>query len=839
MSNAKKTVGDEEHSMVASERRAQARAWALIAAVAAVAALLALRTHGEPPLIPQHVSMLWFVALFALCSALPLRFGYRGATMTVHLVSIPLVVGLFFLSPIALVTTRIATLGVVMAAHRRAPVKLAFNLVVTALSTETAVLLSRALLPDLRTIHLVSWVAAAAGEAADTLVTVLLFTVIVRVTTGFWQVRSTAGAGAFALAVGEVGGLLGITGAAAMQLDTGFSILVSMFVAILIVGLRLYHRLSERHAALDRLYAIARDLRPTAAEPSDVAPSLEQLRRLLHADSLELAVFGQSGDTATITRVSEPNERDGGVNIRYEVVPRSGVQQSSGLRPGSGILRRLTSVVMRSQGPSALTVPVATDDRELALLTAKQAEESAIRFTSGDFRVLEAAAAQLAAAIDRGRLVASLRHAATRDSLTDLANLDSLRTFLNTVLQDGAGAVLLLLNLDRFHEVNDTLGHEAGDAVLAEVAKRLQASPSQGGLAARLGADQFALAIPGQAGAEVARLAALAVKSRVDGSMRFDRVSADIRVTIGIARAPDHGSDATTLLRRAEMAMTAAKGGSTSIGEWEPSYEHDGSRRLQLLAGLRQAIAEGTLDLHFQPKLVLGSGEITGFEALARWTHPELGFISPAEFIPLAEASGLISALTSWVLRESLETCRAWHDMGKPVGIAVNISARSLDDPVLVGQVAAMLTACGLSSHWLTLEITESSVMENQTRALEILRQLRGLGVRLSIDDFGTGYSSLHQLRGLPVHEVKIDRSFVDCVDDGGVDRAVVRAIVDLCDSLGLTTVAEGVEKATQAVALESLGVPVVQGFFYSKPMPRHAATEWLSSRPTRPMVLD
>jgi EAL domain-containing protein (putative c-di-GMP-specific phosphodiesterase class I) len=253
--------------------------------------------------------------------------------------------------------------------------------------------------------------------------------------------------------------------------------------------------------------------------------------------------------------------------------------------------------------------------------------------------------------------------------------------------------------------------------------------------------------------------------------------------------------------------------------------ERDGSRRLYVLSGLRQALVDSDLTVEFQPKLLLGTGEVTGFEALVRWRHPELGMVSPAEFIPLAEATGLVSALTSIVLRQSLET-------GKPVGVAVNISARSLDDPVLVGQVAALLTASGLDGATLTLEITESSVMENPARSLEVLRQLRSLGIRLSIDDFGTGYSSLHQLRGLPVHEVKIDKTFVDNIDRDGADRAVVRAVVELCDSLGLDTVAEGVEQASQAYALEALGVRQVQGYFYGRPMPEAAATEWVRQRP-------
>jgi diguanylate cyclase (GGDEF)-like protein len=464
-------------------------------------------------------------------------------------------------------------------------------------------------------------------------------------------------------------------------------------------------------------------------------------------------------------------------------------------------------------------------------LTASNRSGESQAFERGDLRLLEAAAGQLAAALEKGRLVESLRRAATLDTLTGLANLDSLRRFLDTSLEGAAGGVLVLLNIDRFHEVNDMLGHDAGDAVLAEVARRLESAPTQGALVARVGGDQFAIAIPGAAGSELARLAAMAVKSRVDGSIRLDQVSADVRVTVGIARAPEHGRNAATLLRRAEMAMTAAKGGTSGLGEWEPEYERDGSRRLQLLSGLRAALSDGSLRVEYQPKLRLGNGEVTGFEALVRWTHPELGPISPAEFVPLAEATGLISALTSTVLRSALITCRSWHDSGKPVGVAVNVSARSLDDNVLVGQVAAMLTASGVESRWLTLEITESSVMEDHSRSLEVLRELRMLGVRLSIDDFGTGYSSLHQLRGLPVHEVKIDRSFVDTVDTDTADRAVVRAVVELCESLGLVTVAEGVEKASQAYALETLGVDQVQGYFHGRPMTEEAAMEWLASR--------
>jgi diguanylate cyclase (GGDEF)-like protein len=623
---------------------------------------------------------------------------------------------------------------------------------------------------------------------------------------------------------------LALAMAASLSYDISTAWAITVFVVLSIAGLQTYHRVAERAEALDRLYVVAREVSPTTSGPADLAPALTQLRRIIKADWLELtAPSATDADFATVIRVVD----DSGEGTTITQTP-----VDSALDPAlftSGASGRWTRLLFPTRATRRqnrlLRTPIRSGDRLLGMLTASNQSENSYEFERADLRLLEAAADQLAVALEKGRLVESLRRAATLDTLTGLANLESLRSFLDTTLDGSAGGVLVLLNIDRFHEVNDMLGHKAGDAVLSEVARRLESAPTQGALVARVGGDQFAIAIPGAAGSEVAKLAAMAVKSRVDGSIRFDQVSADVRVTLGIARAPDHGSDSATLLRRAEMAMTAAKGGTSGIGEWEPGYERDGSRRLQLLTGLRTALSNGSLRVEYQPKLRLSNGEVTGFEALVRWTHPELGPISPAEFVPIAEATGLISALTSTVLRTALTTCRSWHDAGKPVGVAVNVSARSLDDNVLVGQVAAMLTASGIESRWLTLEITESSVMEDHSRSLEVLRELRMLGVRLSIDDFGTGYSSLHQLRGLPVHEVKIDRSFVEAVDSDEADRAVVRAVVELCESLNLETVAEGVERASQAIALETLEVDQVQGYFHGRPMPAPDALNWLLPR--------
>lgn len=824
---------DEDDAMLAAHRRPEPRVWALNAVLVVIAAAASPLLRGDRAFASVHLPAWWLFALFVLGFAFPLRFEYRQQSWTVYLETVPFVLGLLFVPPLVLLGLRTGAMALNYAIVRqRQLIRSVFNTASYACHTLAAIGVFELIAKSHGSAHPSVWPAVFAAVLVSEFLSSALVALVVGATDQSWELRDRVRSGLIGSAVSIVMAFLALAMAASLDYDLQTAWAITVFVVLSIAGLQTYHRLAERAAALDKLYIIARELGPTTATPVDLAPALMQLRRILRADSLELAApssVGAVGDGVSVVLVQD----DASVGETTQIFDRpideeiaSSLTKDSPRRPFSRLWR-----VRRLANSHQISTLVRSGDRTLGVLTAANPSSAARSFESSDARLLEAAANQLAAALEKGRLVEDLRRAATLDSLTGLANLESLRSFLDTTLEGTAGGVLIVLNLDRFREVNDMLGHEAGDAVLAEVARRLQSAPAQGALFARVGGDQFAIAIPGAAGSEVARLAGMAVKSRVDGSLRLAEVSADIRVTIGIARAPDHGSDSATLLRRAEMAMAAAKGGSSGIGEWNSEYERHGSRRLHLLTGLRSALGDGSLQVEYQPKLRLGSGEVTGFEALVRWTHPELGPVSPNEFVPLAEATGLVSALTSTVLRQSLAACRTWHDAGKPVGVAVNVSARSLDDNVLVGQVAAMLTASGLDPRWLTLEITESSVMEDQSRSLDVLRDLRGLGVRLSIDDFGTGYSSLHQLRGLPVNEVKIDRSFIETVDKDEADRAVVRAVVELCDSLGLVTVAEGVEKAAQAYALDTLGVDQVQGYFHGRPMDYTEVVEWLTSR--------
>jgi EAL domain-containing protein (putative c-di-GMP-specific phosphodiesterase class I) len=301
--------------------------------------------------------------------------------------------------------------------------------------------------------------------------------------------------------------------------------------------------------------------------------------------------------------------------------------------------------------------------------------------------------------------------------------------------------------------------------------------------------------------------------------------------SIGIAIAPLHSGDADTLLRYADTAMYAAKRGRRTYALYDPAQDAHSPERLALLGELREAIAGGGLQLHYQPKATLSTGEVTAVEALARWPHPERGFIPPGQFIPLAEASGLIGPLTLWVLGEAVRQCGAWRQEGQALEIAVNLSAWTLHDPEILTVVDGLLQAHDVPPALLRLEVTESAVMDDPDRALDVLARLSALGVRLSIDDFGTGYSSLAYLKRLPVDELKIDQAFVRHVADDEADATIVRSTISLGHNLGLNVVAEGVEDEAAWRLLAEAGCDRAQGYYLARPMPAGDVVRWLQAR--------
>jgi diguanylate cyclase (GGDEF)-like protein len=423
-----------------------------------------------------------------------------------------------------------------------------------------------------------------------------------------------------------------------------------------------------------------------------------------------------------------------------------------------------------------------------------------------------------------------LRHQAVHDALTGLPNRTLLHRRAERALKGGGGAAMLLIDLDRFKEVNDTLGHDHGDELLVEVAARLLGAVRRGDTLARLGGDEFAVLLHGLPH----RGAAVELATRLQDALRrpfaLRGVSIELEASIGVALYPSHGTTVGTLLQRADVAMYDAKRGRHGIVTYTPERDPYSADRLGLLAELRRAIAGGELVLHYQPKVSLGTGEVVGVEALVRWQHPTRGLLAPDRFVPLAERTGAIADLTRWVVDAALTQQRAWRDQGIDLPVAVNLAAANIVDVALPDAIAGLLARHGAAGDRLECEISEHTVMADPVRASEVLDRLRALGVRLSLDDFGTGHSSLAYLKRLPLDEVKIDRSFVSGMAEDENDMVIVRSTIDLARNLGLAVVAEGVESAEIMDELAALRCDTAQGFHVSRPLPADELASWLQA---------
>jgi diguanylate cyclase (GGDEF)-like protein len=484
----------------------------------------------------------------------------------------------------------------------------------------------------------------------------------------------------------------------------------------------------------------------------------------------------------------------------------------------------------------AIVVPLPTSSGFVGMLTVTNRLGETATFTQDDLTLLQTLTGHLAVAAGSARLVEQLGYEATHDTLTGLANRAHLsRQIEQHVPGPDTAACVLLLDLDRFKEVNDGLGHAAGDRLLLVVAQRLQAFLPASATVARLGGDEFAILIPNWTGAEAAaselghQLAAELARP-----VNFDEALLTPDASIGVALAKP-GCPSTDLLRQADTAMYAAKTSDTTVAVYHTDMDSGRVENLALLADLRAALREQPeqIALFYQPKIDLATRRVVSAEALVRWNHPTLGIINPDRFVPLAENTGLIDHFTPLILRGALVECARWREQGTPVTVAVNLSARNVGDSTLPGVVAAALSHAGVPSSSLILEITESSIIADPQQAQQVLAQLAELGVTISLDDFGTGYSSLSYLQRLPVQEVKIDRSFVRGLTsaDPHSSRALISSIAGLGANLGLRVVAEGVEADFVLDELQQLGCHVAQGFAIAHPAPAREFRQWLQRR--------
>ncbi len=434
------------------------------------------------------------------------------------------------------------------------------------------------------------------------------------------------------------------------------------------------------------------------------------------------------------------------------------------------------------------------------------------------------------------RLAELNRHQALHDQLTGLPNRTQLQEriegCLATSRTNRIGFALLMIDLDRFKEINDSLGHHSGDDLLREVARRLKGAVRTPDIVARLGGDEFGILMPGLSDGQPGWIRRVEeIKKALEEPVLVQGIPVAVEASIGIAFYPSHGETVELLIQKADIAMYVAKHENRGHATYSAQEDDNNATKLSLLGRLRHAIDDGELALHYQPILDLQTGKVTRVEALVRWQHPSHGLLLPAQFIPIAERTALIKPLTRYVLDDAVRQCKQWEQDGHDLSVAVNLSTRNLSEPDLVEDVAHTLSTWRLDPGKLLLEITESAIMSDPVRTEGVLRTLSGLGIRLAVDDFGAGYTSLAYLAKLPLDQVKIDRSFVAGILDDDNDRAIVQAIVHLCKDLGLQVVAEGVETAATLDEVTSLGCDLMQGFHLSKPIPPDKLIRWLEQR--------
>ena len=790
----------------------RACALALVGAVLVVGVLLAVLSGAPADALdlPTPGVLFVLVVVYLAAAHFTLDYEFRQQSHSMTLVQLPLALGVQLIAPLLHVAARVVASSLLAAVTRQDPLKALYNVGIACFEVGAATFAVSIAPQDSGPQH---WLALYVGLLVGDLVGGVLLGAVWRLIGVPVEMRSVLASLLAAAPVTLVFTALGIAAVVGVTAEPALTPVLLGLAGGLLLGYRAHRRTVLQQRATERLYAFVKDLGPLELASPDAADAVDRVRLLLHAQQLDLAIRHEGRWSHLVVVEGQPVRRDAG-----------------GVRPlSSHVAATGTAALRRGAGGDAdsMATPLVGSSGLVGILTATDRMGAVRSFDMQDLRLLETVGAELSTALERGRLLADLGRAATTDFLTGLPNLAETCHQLTVLVEGHRDVVLAAVAVDSFREVNDTLGHQVGDELLIEVTRRLMvACPDS--VVGRIGGGRFAVAVPASRAGGDAEMFGLGIRAQVEGSAQIGAIGTHVKLSVGVVRAPEHGDDAATLVRRAETAMYGAREHNGGPVLWEPAYEVQGTRRLAVVMALREALASGAIGVAYQPKVQTSSGAVTGVEALARWTHPALGSIGPDEFIPLAEASGLMGPLTATVLRQSLTACRGWQRRAGRVGVAVNVSADTVLDPSFVTELAAILTSVDVDPDLLTLELTEGVVVHDAALAVVRMQELRALGVKLSVDDFGTGYSSLTYLKGLPVDEVKIDKGFVDGLATDPADRAVVRAVVDIAHTLGLKVVAEGVEQEDQLSILRALGVDEVQGYLCARPMPALEVSAWL-----------
>ncbi|HEV2756249.1 MAG TPA: EAL domain-containing protein [Actinomycetota bacterium] len=843
--------------VIASERKfgnrfrflsGEQKVWLLNAVLAGIACVLYFFVIDGLAAPHKGFQLKWWALapLFLAAEVAVIHVQLKREVLSYSLNEIPLILGLFFAPPGDLVLAVLVGCGAALALHRRqSMLKLTFNVSHFCLETAMAIVVFHAVVGTHAHIGPAGWLGTLAAAFMADLIAALCVALAVSLAEGRRQaIESLLGIGSI---VAFANACVALAAATVLWTHPASAWLLSVPAILLFLAYRGYSAQRQKRQSLELLYESTRVLQQSLEANSVVDTVLEQARQMLRADYAEITRFPQvKGGRAFRASFGPGTRREPLRSINLD--PTEGVWARVAAE-GQTILvaRPIENEKLRAHFHErgirdAIVSPLHGPDGIVGtLLVGNRLRDDLATFDSDDLKLVETLANHASISLENGRLVESLKRQAAEnefqaqhDSLTGLFN----RTmFHNRVTQaiDQAGVEMvgvLLMDLDRFKEINDTLGHPTGDSLLKETSFRLRRILGPDVTIARLGGDEFAILLPRLTSLIGATdLAANLVKA-LRQPYELQDLSLDVSASIGISLFPQHGTDAETLMQRADVAMYIAKASHSGFEIYDGEKDQYSPNRLALVAELRRAIDERQLVVWYQPKIDLSSGRLIGAEALVRWNHPRHGMMPPDEFIGLAEHTGLIGPMTSYVLEEALQQCVAWRSSGFPdFKVAVNLSVKNLMDVDLPRQISALLMKSRLPSDALHLEITESSIMEDPERAIEVLTRLHEMGIGIAIDDFGTGYSSLAYLRRLPVDEMKIDRSFVRGMMSSENDAVIVRSVIDLGRNLGLVVVAEGIEDRESMERLEALGCTVGQGYHIARPMDAEGFDSWAASR--------
>ncbi|MER5701423.1 bifunctional diguanylate cyclase/phosphodiesterase [Micromonospora sp. NPDC002296] len=819
----------------AVRRRGTDLAWLItgpLAFLAVICCLLIALVEREP-YGEWGLGLLLLTALFA--AHLPvLSFVVRRQTFSATITEIPLVLALYYLPPLTLVL--VATLAALIAQLRRrlGPAKFAFNVARAAAATSLAALVLLAL-PPIRGVGPGTWGILFAAVSTITLVTLAAVVGVITLLQGSQAGLEVVRTSTVPLLVAGVNATVGLIILLALT-ATYWSLLVLGALAVTVaVVYRAYAHFLRQHRTLADIYELTRAMTRSGQDGTLPDALLGRVRALMQAEyaTLWLPAQGRHPEVLLTARVDGRGLLDFSKipgAVRERVVQQ---RQTAALGARLGGDRGQLEMLRTAPAKDAIIVPLRSGEAVIGTLEVVNRLSSLGHFTPADVPVIETVAAHAAVALENSRLVDRLRHDAYHDTLTKLPNRRRISNALDEAVKiraPGEVVAVLLFDVDGLRQVNESLGHAAGDQVLAEVAVRLRASAPSSALVGRAGGDEFLVTLRLE-NADVALELAARLREEIRAEMVFDAFTLDVDTAVGVAVHPDHGSDAATLLQRVDLAASAAKSMPGSIQLFNPALESRSLRRLGLAGDLRKAIDDGELEVYLQPKVTLRDRRLVGVECLARWEHPAHGEVAPEDFVAVAEHTGQLGRLTEVVLREGLRRSRDWTHTEQPLAVAVNLSARTLTDRHFPDQVRELLAEYDVPPQRLTFEIREAGVLDGTDRPIPTLRRLRDLGVRLSVDDFGTGSSSLAYLRRLPVHEVKVDRSFVQGMATDPSDLAIVNAVVTLSQQFGLAVVAEGVESELTLELLQDIGCEIGQGFLFSRPLPYERLEAWFGAQ--------